>query len=99
MVYLTHAEPDAALRIMESFARMPAKQAEALRKRMIAQARYAKMMRFTLVDEKSRRFSADRWCFLGSIDDWFSLAYNEPLSKLLERYAPHLGRESFFELM
>jgi hypothetical protein len=60
---------------------------------------YSPMMRFTLEDEKKRLFSVDRWCFLGSIDDWFSLAGAGELSKLVEKCAPHLGQESFFELM
>lgn len=62
-------------------------------------ARYTKMYRFTLCDDVGRRFSAERWCFRGSIDDWFPLDYGKPLGDLLEKYLPHLGRESFYELM
>ena len=40
-----------------------------------------------------------RWCFLGGIDDWRFLAGPTPLADLLDRYTPHLGKESFFELM
>jgi hypothetical protein len=61
--------------------------------------RYSPMMRFTLVDEKTRRFAADRWCFLGSIDDWFPLSGGGDLGTLVARYCPHLGLESFYELM
>jgi hypothetical protein len=61
--------------------------------------RYAPMMRFTLVDEKTRRFAVERWCFLGSIDDWFPLAGGGDLGTLVARHCPHLGRESFYELM
>src|SRR5208283_2786431 len=43
---------------------------------------YHQMLRFTLTDEKNRRFSADRWCFRGSIDDWFPLSGYGELSKL-----------------
>jgi len=57
------------------------------------------MLRFTLTDEKNRQLSADRWCFRGSIDDWFPLSDYEELSKLVAEYCRHLGRESFFELM
>ena len=60
---------------------------------------FHQMLRFTLTDEKNRQFSAERWCFLGSIDDWFPLSDYEELSKLVEDYCRHLGRESFFELM
>jgi hypothetical protein len=59
---------------------------------------YHPMLRFTLGDEKIRRFSTDRWCFLGSIDDWFPLGGGE-LPRLVEKYCRHLGKESFFELM
>jgi hypothetical protein len=61
-------------------------------------SRYTKMMRFQLCDASKRLFSAYRWCFLGSIDDWFSLDYNKPLPTLVNKYVKHLGRESFFEL-
>lgn len=60
---------------------------------------YSPMMRFTLVDDKARRFAVDRWCFLGSIDDWFPLAAGGDLRTQVARYCPHLGRESFYELM
>jgi hypothetical protein len=60
---------------------------------------YSPMLRFTLVDEKARRFAVDRWCFLGSIDDWFPLSGGGDLGTLVARYCPHLGRESFYELM
>jgi hypothetical protein len=60
---------------------------------------YSPMMRFTLVDQQQRQFAVDRWCFLGSIDDWFPLAGSGELSKLVKKYVPHLGQESFFELM
>jgi hypothetical protein len=59
---------------------------------------FYQMLRFTLVDEKARSFSADRWCFRGSIDDWFPLDCGE-LRKLVEKYCRHLGKDSFFELM
>jgi hypothetical protein len=60
---------------------------------------YLPMMRFTLVDEQSRRFVTERWCFLGSIDDWFPLSGSGELSRLVARYCRHLGQESFYELM
>ncbi len=59
---------------------------------------FQQMLRFTLTDETTRQFSLDRWCFRGSIDDWFFLDCGE-LRKLVEKYCRHLGKESFFELM
>jgi len=60
---------------------------------------YMPMMRFSLVEEKTRRFFVERWCFRGSIDDWFPLTGTGDLSKMVKKYAPHLGKESFYELM
>jgi hypothetical protein len=60
---------------------------------------YMPMMRFVLVDEDKRNFTAERWCFRGSIDDWIPLMGIGDLSTLVKKYTPHLGKESFFELM
>jgi hypothetical protein len=60
---------------------------------------YLPMMRFVLQDEERRLFSVDRWCFRGSIDDWFPLAGAGKLSAQVRKYVRHLGKESFFELM
>jgi hypothetical protein len=56
------------------------------------------VMRFTLEDKETRQFAVDRWCFRGSIDDWIPLSFGD-LPKLVARYCPHLGKESFFDLM
>ncbi len=64
--------------------------------------RYMKVMRFTLVDEKNRTFRVQRWCFRGSIDRWIDLWESRSegkLSALVKRFCPHIGQESFFELM
>ena len=63
---------------------------------------YMKVMRFTLVDEKDRTFRVQRWCFRGSIDRWIDLwesGGKGKLSDLVKRFCPHIGQESFFELM
>lgn len=60
---------------------------------------YLPMLRFTLVDTDKRLFAVDRWCYRGSIDDWFPLAAGKPLQTQARKYLPHLTRESFFELM
>ena len=62
------------------------------------QLQYHPMLRFELEDETDRLFSASRWCFLGSIDDWFLLD-GGPLAALAAKYIPHIGAESFYELM
>jgi hypothetical protein len=60
---------------------------------------YSPMLRFILTDDKKRLFSVDRWCFRGSIDDWFPLAGAADLSKQVKKYISHLGKDSFFNLM
>jgi len=63
---------------------------------------YIQVMRFTLVDEEARIFRAQRWCFRGSIDRWINLwglGAEGKLKDLVKKFCPHIGRESFFELM
>ncbi len=57
-------------------------------------------LKFTLCDDDRRLFAASRWCYRGSIDDWIPLfAGRESLSALAKNLCPHIGEESFFELM
>jgi hypothetical protein len=63
---------------------------------------YMKVMRFTLVDEQDRTFRVQRWCFRGSIDRWIDLWESRSEGKLpdlVRRFCPHIGQESFYELM
>ena len=63
---------------------------------------YLKVMRFILVDEKQRTFRVQRWCFRGSIDRWIDLFDSRSegnLPDLVREFCPHIGQESFFELM
>jgi hypothetical protein len=64
----------------------------------VAQAvHYFPMMQFLLEDEQRRTFTAQRYCFIGSIDDWIDIGHG-PLKRLVKRYVKHLGQESYFEL-
>ncbi len=66
---------------------------------MMTRSNFQPMMRFSLISDNPRRFSVDRWCFRGSIDGWFPLMNSTgDLAELLERFAPALGTEMFFEL-
>jgi hypothetical protein len=63
---------------------------------------YMKVMRFTLVGEQGRTFRVQRWCFRGSIDRWIDLWESRSegkLSDLVKEFCPHIGQESFYELM
>jgi hypothetical protein len=73
--------------------------ANAYRAEYVRKSQYMKMLRFDLVDADRRLYRAERWCFRGSIDDWISLPGTGPLAKIVEQYARHLDKESFFELM
>jgi hypothetical protein len=64
----------------------------------VAQAvHYFPMMQFLLEDEQRRTFIAQRYCFIGSIDDWIDIGHG-PLTRLVKRYVKHLGQESYFDL-
>lgn len=60
--------------------------------------RYQPVLRFKLMDDEDRLFSAFRWCFKGSIDDWYPIDYEKPLAALAKKYVKHIGQESFYEL-
>ena len=63
---------------------------------------YQKMLRFTLDDKKDRTFRVQRWCFKGSIDDWIDLWASGSVGELpvlVQTFCPHLGRDSFYDLM
>jgi hypothetical protein len=60
---------------------------------------YSPMMQFVLSNAETREFTVERWCFLGAIDDWISLDHSKNLLELVKTYAPHLGKESFYDLI
>ena len=62
-------------------------------------ASYSPMLRFTLTDEDERLYSLERWCYLGRIDGWIPLCGGKPLEWLANFSLPHVGCESFYELM
>jgi len=70
-----------------------------IRELMMRRSVYEKLLRFELIDPKDRLFSVERWCSRGSIDNWFYLEGPASLDALVKKYAKHLGKESFFELM
>jgi hypothetical protein len=59
---------------------------------------YSSMLRFVLFDEDKRIFTAERFCFLGSIDDWIDIGLPNTLQNLVKKYVKHLGHDSFYEL-
>ncbi|WP_027726294.1 hypothetical protein [Tuberibacillus calidus] len=59
---------------------------------------YETVMRFRLVDKENRTFSVERFCFLGSIDDWIEIDESEDLRRLVKEYVRHIGQESLYDL-
>ena len=61
-------------------------------------AHYEAKFRFTLIDPEKRIFSAERWCYFGSIDDWIFIGRSNFLEFLCKKYFPHLGQDSYYDL-
>ena len=59
---------------------------------------YSPMLQFILTDKVNRVFETQRYCFLGSIDDWIAIGGSDTLPKLIKTYVRHLGEESFYDL-
>src|SRR3989442_2152934 len=59
---------------------------------------YSPMLVFQLVDAQRRTFQTQRYCFLGSVDDWIEIGKPGKLSTLIKRYVKHLGQDSYVEL-
>lgn len=58
---------------------------------------YSPILQFVLVDEEKRVFVTQRYCFLGSIDDWIEIGEPDKLQNLV-KYVKHLGQDSFYDL-
>lgn len=60
---------------------------------------YSADLRFTIHDVNRRAFVAERYCYRSSIDKWIHIAGPASLESLARRIVPHLGKESFYELI
>jgi len=98
VVYLPGTNADALGGLTETLG-VPQSVVAKLRDELTRRAYYEKMLRFDLVDAAGRWYVAQRWCFLGSIEDWIFLDGPAPLADLLDKFAKHLGKESFYELI
>jgi hypothetical protein len=96
VVYLPAQNVDALMALTSSVSsENSAKAKEAL----IQSLSYAPKMQFVLEDAQTRTFRVERWCFLGSIDNWIELDRSPDLKALVKQYGRHLGKDSFYELM
>jgi hypothetical protein len=59
---------------------------------------YSPMLVFQLVDAPRRIFQTQRYCFLGSVDDWIEIGKPGKLPALVKKYVKHLGQDSYVEL-
>jgi hypothetical protein len=59
---------------------------------------YSPMLVFHLIDAQRRTFQTQRYCFLGSVDDWIEIGKPGKLTQLVKKYVKHLGQESYVEL-
>jgi hypothetical protein len=59
--------------------------------------RYYPLLRFVISERKRRLFAVERVCFTGE-SSWVRLEVL-PLSAAATKYLPHLGRDSFFDLI
>ncbi len=60
--------------------------------------RYIPILRFILLDGERRVFSAQRWHFSGSIDNWIYVGHSGPLGALARQLVPRLGTDAYFEV-
>ena len=59
---------------------------------------YTPVLRFIVEDDEKRTFIAERYCFLGSVEDWIHIGGPDPLGKLFNKFIKHLGYDSFYDL-
>ena len=59
---------------------------------------FSPMLVFQLVDDTRRTFQTQRYCFLGSVDDWIKIGKPGKLATLVKKYVKHLGQDSYVEL-
>ena len=71
---------------------------ENFRQGELRRAHDVKMLRFIPTAKDRSLYAVERWCFRGAIDNWISIGSPMLLQAALEKYAPHLHRESFFDL-
>jgi hypothetical protein len=72
--------------------------ADRLRPMMERRAQFTPVLRFILADAERRTFRVERWCYLGSIDDWIDVGPMGTVDRLARHWIPRLGTDQFFEL-
>jgi hypothetical protein len=70
---------------------------EQTRRRVVEMTRYSPVLRFCLADADRRIFVVERMTWMGE-GGWWPLN-TLPLPEALKTYLPHVGKESFFDLI
>lgn len=94
IIYLCDQNVDGLMDLITS----TGKDTTAIKDRLVQSFSYSPMMQFVLTGVKTREFRVERWCFLGSVDNWLFLDASTDLKALVKKYVRHLGQDSFFEL-
>lgn len=72
------------------------KKPEDIAAKMARIGRFTAVLRFRVEEAGARGFTAERFCFLGGIDDWIFLEQSGSLEKLAEKYIRLLGTDKFY---
>jgi len=97
LVYTAVQDMDALMAIFQDSPTFQDEKARIM-KTLLQGIHYTADMQFVLVDETKRTFATQRYCYLGSIDDWIPIGRSGKLPRLVKRYVKHLGKESFVTL-
>jgi len=73
-----------------------AAQAGQLRELQDRYAQFTPVLRFILADAERRTFRVERWCYLGSVDDWINVGTEGPVAEVAREWIPRLGTDRMF---
>jgi hypothetical protein len=88
---------DGLLSDLKGFGLLPKAKEANLQAILEHSVQFTPVLRFILEDEKTRIYRAERWCYLGSIDDWLFITTGL-VEQLARQMIPKLGTDEFFEL-
>ena len=69
-----------------------------LQNEMDRYTQFTPVLRFILSDQETRNYRAERWCYLGSVDDWIYAGHSGKINQLAKKLMLKLGTDDFFEL-
>lgn len=93
-IYTPNQDVNALENILNKISPLPAITKQAINDTVT----YSPDIQFILTDKEKRIFMAQRYCYLGRIDNWINIGSPDSLGALVKKYIKHLGKESFFDL-